>query len=186
MRLIGLAGHKRAGKDTAAQVLQRQGWKATSFAEPIREFIHQLVGPDSFEEKEQETFFGKSPRQMMQTLGTEWGRNLVNPDIWVMVVAERYKRLRERDPRFGYSGMVVTDVRFPNEVDWIRSQGGFVFQISRPESMTVDAHESENALGMGFTPDFHIINSGTIEELHDTVLLFESMAYTAHNIHSQG
>jgi hypothetical protein len=38
---------------------------------------------------------GKSPREIMQTLGTEWGRRLVNPDLWVCLAEREVEKLRQ-------------------------------------------------------------------------------------------
>ena len=73
----------------------------------------------------------------MQTLGTEWGRELVHPHLWILLANERLKVLRGAG-----IGMLISDVRFQNEADWIRSEGGIVLEIRRPELEKVQEHKS--------------------------------------------
>lgn len=100
--------------------------------------------------------FGKSPRQMMQTLGTEWGRELVDKDLWLTLAKNKlYQQGR---------GMVVADVRFENESAFVRNMGGIVLHVEREQAAAVNAHASESKL-IQDPSDYVIDNSGTLEDL---------------------
>ncbi len=170
-KIIGITGRKGSGKDTAAAALV--GWTPIKFAGAIKEMLKSYLvymgmtdsGAESMLEdpalKEMPTAFfaGYSPRYAMQTLGTEWGRSIINSNMWVvstMVRALQYERV------------VITDVRFPNEVEAVQRQGGIVIRIERNAASVAPKHESEfhiDTLGV----DYGIDNNGTIESLHASV-----------------
>ena len=164
--LIGIAGRARSGKDTVANfIIAAIGGYRYSFADPIRAMLAPL-GVDMtdpyWQARKEEPIpaLGVSPRRMMQTLGTEWGRNLINPDLWLVMA---HQRLLRNGP-----GMVISDVRFENEAAWIRKHGGRIIHVIRPEAKAVEAHASEDGIEMLDT-DAQLFNSGTLEELQLTV-----------------
>ena len=140
--LIGIAGPKRAGKDTLAQGLKVVfNLPQDSFAGPIRRFIADILGmtPDQLEAQKEdpiEWLDGVTPRQMMQTVGTEWGRQMVHPDLWVRSLMHRVHK----------TGGIISDVRFSNEAEAIRERGGVVLQVERPGTGQGDSHLSETPL----------------------------------------
>lgn len=169
-RLIGLYSHAPgSGKSTVANMLW--DYKKFSFADPLRKFSAQILSSlgynglaclrDKKEEKIAE--LGVSPRQMMQTLGTEWGRSCIHPDLWVMVAAgaveEQLKRGRN---------VVIDDVRFPNEAKMIRRLGGELWLVDRPGVVYEGNHASEGALSE-VEPDSLINNSGSLTQLRQVV-----------------
>ena len=164
--LIGIAGRARSGKDTAANfVIAAIGGYRYSFADPI----HAMLAPlgvdmnDPYWQARKEDVIpalGVSPRRMMQTLGTEWGRQLINPDLWLIMA---HQRLLQSGP-----GMVIPDVRFDNEAAWIRKHGGRIIHVVRPDTKAVEAHASEDGIEMQDT-DARLFNSGTLEELQLSV-----------------
>lgn len=166
-KVIGLAAQARAGKSTVAQYLAGHfGYVEMSFAAPIRRFISDLTGIpledlEKTEVKERVIpWIGKSPRQMMQTLGTEWGRELVSESLWVDAVM--HKALRSDRP------VVISDVRFENEAKAIREVGGAVIHLTRPGAPKVSAHKSE--AGVAFRPgDFRIANDRDLATLFTRV-----------------
>lgn len=90
--IIGIAGKKRSGKDTAAKVFERLGFTHDSFAAPMKRFVQDIVGHelrDEDKEAPMEWLDGMTPRRMWQTLGTEWGRMMVHPDLWVRSMMRR-------------------------------------------------------------------------------------------------
>ena len=164
--IIGLAGRARAGKSTAAELLLRigAGRYLYSFADPIRDML--LAGLDidldsAYWQMRKEDpiarFGGHSPRSLMQTLGTDWGRERVHPDLWLTLAGDA---LQARG-----LGMIVADVRFDNEAAWIRRQGGVVLHIERGKAPPVRAHASE--AGVQQLPgDLRVFNESTIDSLH--------------------
>jgi hypothetical protein len=144
--IIGFAGRKRSGKSTAAEHLEKLGFIRMSFADPIREMVKFLlvaVGLEFSVEwlmnagKETSVHpLGRSTRYLMQTLGTEWGRELVNPRMWVLIAKARIEDLDSA------VSVVFDDVRFEDEAAMIRELGGIVVHIDRPLG-EVDYHVSE-------------------------------------------
>lgn len=132
-RLIGLAGKARSGKDTLGHLMAEElDFAVLSFAEPIRIFIASLLDisvaeMEPIKEVPQDILGGKTPRQAMQTLGTEWGRNTIHFDMWVKACMRKAQRLLGQ----GVS-VVVTDVRFNNEAQGVIDYGGEVIEITRP------------------------------------------------------
>uniref|UniRef100_UPI0025C6BA94 deoxynucleotide monophosphate kinase family protein n=1 Tax=Cecembia sp. TaxID=1898110 RepID=UPI0025C6BA94 len=99
----------------------------------------------------------------MQTLGTEWARNLLDENIWVDVVRRKIKALDS------YS-VVVTDVRFQNEAALIKELGGVILQVQREglDGVGIQGHSSE--VGRGVHADFVVVNDGTLDQLKEKVL----------------
>lgn len=162
--VIGLAGRARVGKDTAASfLLAAIGGYRYSFADPMRGMLLQLgidMNDPYWIERKEDIIpaLGRSPRYLMQTLGTEWGRNLVHPQLWLLLAQQR---LLQNGP-----GMIVTDVRFENEADWVRSQGGRVVHILRDDATKVEEHASEAGVAVA-DDDLIIHNNGNLEEFQD-------------------
>jgi len=169
-RLIGLTGVARSGKDTVGNILVNDfRFKTVYFAEPLKEGLKLMLGltDEHVHGSLKETVvgrFGKSPRQMLQTLGTDWARNLVNQDTWLIVAKYKIEELMEQ----GYS-VSLTDVRFDNEADMVREMGGQVWHIYRPGVEAVNAHTSEAGVSFDKGADLLLTNDGTLEELSEEV-----------------
>ena len=171
--IIGLAGKARCGKDTAAEyLLAEYGLDPYSFAAPIKRALAtmfrlsyaQLEG----EQKEDVIgYLGRSPRYLMQTLGTQWGREFVADDVWVRQLAHEIESARSTTGDWGAPavGAVITDVRFENEAAWIRDQGGVVVHLVRPDAPGVLDHESERGLAV-MAGDVTIHNDGGLDDLY--------------------
>lgn len=144
-KIIGLSGKKGSGKTTVAvQLCHNYGFARLSLAQPMKDMLETLLEYQGmFEDdiinaiwdpvcKEQplEQLSGVSPRVALQTLGTEWGRNL-HEDFWVRILMEKAKQ---------YPKVVVDDVRFPNEQAYMN----WVVKINRPGLVSTDTHSSEN------------------------------------------
>lgn len=160
--LIGIAGPARSGKDTAANFLFTEyGYLIRSFASPIRDMLKVLgIDPVDLRDNKDEvtTIYGKTPRYMMQKLGTDWGRDDINPDIWVIRMEQWLNTHR-------YSDVVIPDIRFENEADLIRSRGGIIIHITCRGGIEGN-HKSEDGIKVNFQDDYVIDNGGTIDELH--------------------
>jgi hypothetical protein len=137
-RIIGIAGRAGAGKNTVAEMIP--GASVVGFADPLYEGLAAMLGvPEdmlrSRRNKEAPLkWLGKSPRELMQTLGTEWGRGMVAQDLWLRIAKQRIET---------YGGTIVfSDVRFDNEAEWIRNQGGEVWLVMR-DNETHHTHSSE-------------------------------------------
>ncbi len=170
-RIIGLMGYGGAGKSTAAEVLVDQfGFRRTKFAGPLKSMMRALYNSagmprleierrieGDLKEVPDDLLQGRTPRQAMQWLGTEWGRGFFGDNLWVDLWAagldatERY---------------VVDDCRFPNEAAAIRARGGIVVLVDRPGFGPVNGHSSETP---PTDPDVVLHNGGTIHYLRSRV-----------------
>ncbi len=169
MRLIGVAGPARAGKDSIASWMRsNMNAHVDHFAKPIKDAISGwlTLAPgvwDSTESKETKLpGIGKSPREMAQLLGTEFGRELVHPDFWVLAMG--YRLAAAGRPAI----VVIPDVRFENESAFIRGLGGYVIHVTRPGAdgnVGIKGHASE--AGVAYQPgDLLFDNCGTLEDMH--------------------
>jgi energy-coupling factor transporter ATP-binding protein EcfA2 len=161
--IIGLTGLKGCGKSTVASILKKIGYAEYSFAQPMKEALAVMTGLDYQVFDSQETkevplaqFGGVTPRHMMQTLGTEWGRQMIQSDFWLMIAEQRLFNLKK---------VVVSDIRFENEASLIRKMGGVVIHIER----NIVKNETSNHLsekGIAFEEvDLLIVNDGDLTSL---------------------
>lgn len=164
--VIGITGRARSGKDTVASfLLAAIGGYQYAFADPIRAMLQPLGIDmrDPYWQKHKEDVIpalGVSPRHLMQTLGTEWGRELIHPEIWLLLAKQRLLRMGP--------GMIISDVRFDNEAEWIRSIGGRIIHVRRKTATPVNQHVSENGVTLDPT-DLVINNDGDLEDLQAQV-----------------
>ena len=167
--LIGLNGYAGSGKDEVARYLQSKGWKWESFAAPLRkglELINPCIDGVPLAEHLERDGWDKvkrtypEVRRMLQVIGTEFCRKTFGDDCWVNVAEENLWDMRADD------SCVFSDVRFSNEVEFIREYGGKIVCIERPGVGPINAHCSEVLIA---DPDYVIVNDGTIEDLHKKV-----------------
>lgn len=173
--LIGLCGPAGCGKDSVARIMANCAFTRYTLAMPLKKGLEAMLGIDLavWDDRERKEaplpWLGKSPRQLAQTLGTEWGRQHVHPDLWVKLMLRRWDEVRESlSPR-----MVVTDVRFDNEAKTIIDAGGTVWRVERPSVAPVAAHVSEQ----GITPaliEGVVKNIGTLDQLEVNVIQWVS------------
>ena len=140
--IVGLVGFIGAGKGTVADLLvDRHDFVKESYANSVKDASATIFGwnrnmlegdtPGSRAWREQNDKwwsekFGKpfSPRLALQLMGTEAGRDVFHPDLWVHTVMRRC----ENAP---WNNYVIADVRFPNEIKAIRDSGGKVIRVRR-------------------------------------------------------
>lgn len=173
--IVGITGLKRSGKDTLAACSVERGWKRYALADPIKEACKALFDwtPERIELMKETTDerWGISPRRAMQVIGTEVFR-LALPDMipgftdafWIERMRMEYGRCDD---------MVVPDVRFPDEAQAIRDQGGKIIRIYRPGSKK-DPHPSE-AMVDSIKYDYAIVNEDSEAELKRTGLDLAAM-----------
>lgn len=172
--LIGLySPSPGCGKTTVARHLSTEHhYTIHSFAEPLRKVVRTFLleagvsfprAVSLLRERKEEPIpevCGLSGRHLLRTLGTEWGRQCVHPDIWL--------RLWEAQYPTGFP-VVVDDVRFPNEAQLIKARGGQLWRIERPQTEQLDlTHASDGGL-----EDFRfhrtIVNDGSLADLEAAV-----------------
>lgn len=153
--LIGLSGVMNAGKDTVANLifaLRPRGLRRYSFATPLKSGVCAMFGwtNDQIENREfKETVdprWGFTPRKAMQLLGTEYGRNLLRDDIWVHAARNFHTESLNQS-----KGTMITDVRFENEAEWIRTvPGAVVIHVINPEHDYLAPVKHVSELGVSF------------------------------------
>lgn len=172
MSIIGIGGFAGAGKDEAAKVLVEEfGYSRIAFADVLRDMAYAL-DPDVYVEMGQEggwkpltkvvDDFGwdraknefPSVRRILQRLGTEAGRDILGENIWVDTA---FKNAPPGD-------IVVTDVRFQNELDSIKQRGGTTVYVLRPGVGPRNSHPSETSITKD---DFDVVinNDGSLDDL---------------------
>lgn len=182
--LIGICGHAGSGKDTLAEgIAKTDVYFVYHFADPIKAAINVMFGfgPVHWENREwkEEAIpwlinttskdpmdpAGISPRYLAQTLGTEWGRNLIDGNIWLKIAQKKFERVSStaemKGGRILGLGMIIPDVRFENEAQWIRDAGGLMLEVIRPGQDIIS--ENSHASEAGFDPaliDATITNDG--------------------------
>lgn len=175
MNLIGITGKARSGKDTAAKVLiEQRGLIKYSFADPMKEGVKVMLGLTdehvNGDLKEQVIpELGVSPRRILQTLGTEWGRDIIRSDLWVVLAQQKWEAIKAATEETFHGGMIVPDVRFEDEAAFIRDNGGLLIHIERKGAQEIEGHVSEAGVEWR-KGDARINNSGTLADLKRWVL----------------
>lgn len=141
--LIGLLGRINSGKGSVAdELVKTYGFRQDSFAATLKDATSQVFNwdramlegdtPESRAAREEvdewwseklgiENF---TPRLALQLIGTDVFRNNFHQDIWMLSVMARYK---------DGENVVISDARFPNEVNAVCEMGGRIIQVERGE-----------------------------------------------------
>lgn len=168
-KLIAITGRAGSGKDTLASLLAAdRDARIYSFALPIKQCLNAMFGwtMELWNDREwKETvipWLGQSPRYLAQTLGTEWGRELVHPELWVLLAANRYQEHR----RLSDTPFIIPDCRFDNEAGIVHTLGGVVIRVVRDSAQAVNPHKSEGGISDHLV-HATIDNNGSVQDLYD-------------------
>jgi hypothetical protein len=166
--IISVSGKARAGKDEVGKALIEKGFMRIAFADALKDGVAAVFGLTHEQlygdlKDEVDEFWQDTTRNILQKFGTECLRKGYRDDIWIKCV--------ERAIKMHPGNWVITDARFPNEIEAIKSWGGFTLLVHRPgyeSELSSDAkqHASETALDGYNDWDGIIFNEGTIEDLH--------------------
>jgi hypothetical protein len=140
--IIGFVGFIGSGKDTAADYLVNfHGFRRDSFANTLKDAVSSVFGWDRVllegrtkearEWREQVDLWwaqrlkinGLTPRWILQQWGTEVCRQGFHDDIWIASLENKLRKSNDN--------IVISDVRFPNEIKAIKNQGGKVVWVER-------------------------------------------------------
>lgn len=162
--IIAFTGLIGSGKTTAAfRLIEEHNYRRVRFAGPLKDMAYafglsyeQIDG--NLKEKPCNLLGGKTPREFMQLLGTEFGRNLIDPNIWIRAWEHAASQV---PPGIG---IVVDDCRFPNEAEAVRrlSSKSRIVRITRKGQGTRQSHVSEL---QAFDVDSLLENDDGLEEL---------------------
>lgn len=164
--IIAFSGPRRAGKTTAANYLSRAyGATQLSMAAPVKDMLrvllqsYNIVDTDRYlygdlKEEPIPSLNGKTARYLMETLATEWGRDLIMENVWV----DAAKNTMLRNPRKLY---VFDDLRLDNERNFVLENGGTIVEIvGRGE------YKKEHRSDFGGAYDMVLDNSQTIVDFY--------------------
>lgn len=142
-KLIGVSGFARSGKDTFYErcsiALKSYGAKSIrlSFADTLKKELDELLikhtGISAFTEVDSEK---ELIRPLLVTYGTEIRRK-INPNCWIESISNEVSAYLDQ----GYF-VFITDVRFLNEASWVKSSGGYLFNIKRENVKAANRDES--------------------------------------------
>lgn len=193
LKLIGIHGHAGAGKDTVASYIQErhQDCYIESFAAPLKRACAAAFGlsPEEFNDrewKEQETFWGTTPRKIAQFVGTQMFRDLTSSlygpsqSHWVRLLEARLTGISFPPEGEGHyepgDTVIIPDVRFQDEADWIWENGGIVIHLTREGcegKVGLQGHASEAGISFIAAPPgnraYRIENNSTLGDLYATV-----------------
>lgn len=169
-RLVAFTGPAGAGKSQASLALDLSlGYERRKFAGPLKamltalytaaglhpaEIVRRIEG--DLKEVPDPLLGGKTPRYAMQTLGTEWGRQMIHEDLWVNIWRAGAEQRLDAE-----CYVVADDCRFENEAEAVRALGGKVVRITGRGGIG-----SEHVSEAGVEPDFEIANTGSVSELN--------------------
>ena len=204
--IVGFVGFIGSGKDTAADYLVNfHGFRRDSFANTLKDAVAAVFGWDRvlLEGRTSEarawremvdTWWAErlgmaqlTPRWVLQNWGTEVCRNGFHDDIWIASLENKMRKTKDN--------IVISDVRFPNEIKAIHNAGGIVvrikrgdepewydaavsankgpngnasWSISRAKLERLKIHASETAW-VGGDIDYTVYNDSTIDELFEQI-----------------
>jgi hypothetical protein len=170
---IGLNGYAKVGKDEVAKSIIKNNsrWEIKKFSGKLKTIASILTGIDGayFEDQlfktRQLPGWEMTVRELLQRLGTEAIRNNLHENAWVNALFSDYNE---------YCNWVVTDVRFPNEAQQIKDNGGVIVRINRTGYGPVNNHPSEIALD-DWDFDHIIENNGTLEDLKESARMLMTL-----------
>ena len=169
MKIIGIAGHMRSGKDTAGNyIVDNYGFTKLNFADELKQHVY-LLNPVVYKEHRLQELVNEygwdyakehfpEIRRLLQVYGTEIVRDNFGENVWVDLLfrkAEKYK----------IEKLVIADVRFPNELESVLERGGILIKVKSAANKSHDTHASEQDLP---NEKFNIIieNNGSLSDFY--------------------
>lgn len=164
--ILGITGGKRHGKDTTANfIAERIPIVRVSFAEPLKRCAQELFAEQKIDWENKDGEYLPIPgKHTVRDLYIAIGRGLrdyLDPNIWLWLAQNKIACSAKPN-----SLVVITDVRYPNEAKLIRSLGGKVVKIVRPELLPYSEAEVQIDL---ISSDYFLLNSGSLEDLRTKI-----------------
>lgn len=163
-KIIALTGPKGSGKTRAAtnmllsKFLDKPG--ILSFSTPIKDMARILLAPEAFLQQNKDDpsygICGRTPRYLLQTLGTEWGRDKIGKNIWT-------EAMRLKLSQTTHKTIIIDDLRFENEAELLCDLGARIYLIQRPGVVYSEEHKSESPLPTDYLDA--IITNDSLEAL---------------------
>ncbi len=194
--IVGILGLKGSGKDTIGNYLiEKYNFEKIAYAGALKDAICCIFGWDrnmmegateeSREWREKiDDYWGFSPREMMQRIGTDLFRKQIKDDIWIKSLKLKLEKMK--------NNVVITDCRFNNEIDLIKEKGGIIILVEREPPSWINIiedfkdgkinedvavlllqktgiHESEWRCYLYNDIDYYVKNTGTLEDLKNKI-----------------
>ena len=183
MSLIGFCGKKRSGKDTGAEILIKEhNFIKYAFADALKQacqaiFLLTDQQVDGSKKEDLDPRWNVSPRKMFQIFGTEIFRNNLDKffpemkeykdEFWIYRFKLWHDKIRKEKPN---TNIVITDIRFPNEMKIVKELGGKIIKVHRPNYKNGnDNHASEKHVD-NMKGDFEVYNNENISKYQQKIL----------------
>lgn len=173
--VIGIAGKKRHGKNTVANILREQlnhieglQFHEFSFAYELKLEVAYALAPNSVTEREEHLNrmnhddYKEFYRPILQWWGTEFRRSQ-DEAYWVKKIDQKIQACPKN------SVAAITDVRFPDEARYVLDQDGFLYRVFRESVKHNDQHASEIALDNWIDWTDVVLNNGSLDDLSTEV-----------------
>jgi hypothetical protein len=168
-KIIAFGHRKNVGKDTAADYLVSKGWVKMSFADPLKKVCSEmfnipLVNFYNSALKEQVIpYWNKSPREILILIGTRMVRNFNTNEFngkshWINLIKSKIMECKQN--------IVIADLRFPNELEFLKNINATVVKIIRTD---VSADNDVDSELTNYTFDYTIKNNKTKEDLYKEI-----------------
>lgn len=184
--IIGLVGNKGVGKDTVADYLVIHNYQKFAFAGILKEATKILFNwSDEKVINNKELLdenWNVTPREILQLLGTECLRDIISPKINTTItfngntksfsfhVKRLFLDIKELIKL--NQNIVISDIRFQDEIDFVKFIGGNIIKIDRKiEKNKFSQHKSENYVDKLKGIDSIIDNNSTLKKLYDNIHL---------------
>lgn len=153
-KIIGLySSVPQSGKTVVANhLVSKYGYRKLAFAKPLKEMVASMLEYTGMSRIEAHEYvwderqknrllpgLNVTLRHALQTLGTEWGRDCIQPDLWIKLAE------MQLEMSIGVR-WVCDDMRFPNEAQVLYGRGAQLWRINRQDAKPVKAHPSEGQL----------------------------------------
>lgn len=151
-KIVVAIGPRLGGKSTFCSHLT--GFQQNSFAEPLYEMLGVVAGRREITElrarnakhEPLDALCGKSVRDALCTLGTEWGRDLIGEDVWARHLFTRTA---------GCPAICIDDLRFPNEMDMALKRDAVIVRLLPDKSVREDGEKGSWQKGKGHVSESH-------------------------------
>lgn len=162
LKVIGITGNARAGKNHIASILALKYNMITwALAFPIKQRVFSIYDDWPLENVIGHAGKDDTLRDLLQQEGTERGRELLREDIWLRAT-EAFLYMVATEWRHLVTGVIITDIRFPNEAEYVKELGGKIIRVVNRDldlSSSMYKHASESHIDE-IVPDIIIDNTG--------------------------
>jgi len=166
VKIIGLLGRSRAGKDTIAEYIcsQYPYYQIVRLSYPLKKAVCCMYDftMDQVESSSKETIdlrWNKTPRETIQSL-TQYMMSYMGHDFFTKKLFQAYENGK-------YSNhIIIPDIRYPHDIVEIEKRGGIVIKVERPNNPV--NHEFEKHID-NLQGTFTVINDKGIDDLHEKI-----------------